>query len=550
MTSPRHINDETGLGHPAATDTENEAVSDEAKIGEEVVNTKSTKEGIVTELLDSQAPEMVDRNMPFWQVVRTWPYAVLWSVVLSSPMVLTGYTPSYMAYLNAMPAFTKKFGFEYDNLFIIAASWQAAIAASSMIGMIIGAPLITIAMEKYGRKIPFWGSFIFQIAFVFVQFFGESLGAILAGTLLMNIPLGAYGVLSMSYATEVAPFRLRGVVGGMYCMWVLIGPLIAVGVSNGIVSMTSDTSYRVGFAVQWAWPAILGPLLFIVPESPVWLIRQGRVVEAEASLRKLARKGHDVRPTLFFIEQIDRRDRELDEGTGFMECFRGTNLRRTVIASIVYAAMNVTGVTMVLNSAYFLQVAGVDAKTAFNLSLGIQGVIVAGSLLSLGLLAKYDRRNIYLWSQVASTIMSFIIGFLQITPNYYERTDILWAQAGIMVVWGLNFGATLAPISTTIMSEVSCLRLRPKTIAVAGIAQFIIIVVSFITYPYLINPDQGHLQGYIGFIMGGCCLLFTTWIFFCCPETNRPVHELDLLFERKVSARNFAKYDLLDTHNP
>lgn len=58
----------------------------------------------------------------------------------------------------------------------------------------------------------------------------------------------------------------------------------------------------------------------------------------------------------------------------------------------------------------------------------------------------------------------------------------------------------------------------------------------------MINPTQWNLAGKTAFFWGTASLLTVIWAYFRLPETRgRTYEELDILFERKVSARRFAK---------
>jgi hypothetical protein len=59
------------------------------------------------------------------------------------------------------------------------------------------------------------------------------------------------------------------------------------------------------------------------------------------------------------------------------------------------------------------------------------------------------------------------------------------------------------------------------------------------------NPEAWNLQGYTGFIWGGCAWIVFVWAYFRLPETKgRTFHELDILFAKQVPARQFSKTDV------
>jgi len=59
------------------------------------------------------------------------------------------------------------------------------------------------------------------------------------------------------------------------------------------------------------------------------------------------------------------------------------------------------------------------------------------------------------------------------------------------------------------------------------------------------NPTEWNLKGYTGFIWGATAFATFVWAFFRLPETRgRTFEELDVLFAKRVPAREFAYYDV------
>ncbi|KAK9311167.1 hypothetical protein V1522DRAFT_441480 [Lipomyces starkeyi] len=79
-------------------------------------------------------------------------------------------------------------------------------------------------------------------------------------------------------------------------MCFIIGQLIAAGVLEGLVHLSSEWSYRMPFALQWFWPAFLFPVLLFAPKSPWHLVPKGRLEEAAKSLARLQSKSANINP--------------------------------------------------------------------------------------------------------------------------------------------------------------------------------------------------------------------------------------------------------------
>ena len=90
-----------------------------------------------------------------------------------------------------------------------------------------------------------------------------------------------------AYASEVTPVNLRGYLTTYVNLCWAIGQFIAAGVLDGLVNRPDEWSYRIPFAVQWVWPVPILITAFFAPESPWWLVRQGRLEDAKKSVMKL-----------------------------------------------------------------------------------------------------------------------------------------------------------------------------------------------------------------------------------------------------------------------
>lgn len=88
------------------------------------------------------------------------------------------------------------------------------------------------------------------------------------------------------------------------------------------------------------WPIPIFIAVVFAPESPWFLVRAGRMEEAKASLHRLGNsKAADhitVNQSLAAIVHTNEVEKVMSAGTSYVDCFRGTNLRRTEIVCMVW----------------------------------------------------------------------------------------------------------------------------------------------------------------------------------------------------------------------
>jgi len=451
----------------------------------------------------------------------------------------------------AYPQFAKKYGQYVDanGNHQLSASWQAGLGNSSGVGCFFGVLANGYLVNMFGQKRTIIGSLFVLSAFIFITFFAKNIEMLAAGQVLCGLPWGVFASSAPAYASEVLPMSLRVYLTSYTNMCFIIGQLIAAGVLAGLVSRADEWGYRIPFALQWMWPAVLIPVLFFAPESPWYLVRKGDLEEAEKSLRRLQRSsaGIDVKTTLANIVHTDELEKELTKGTNYLDCFRGPERRRTIIACVTFAGQVLSGSSFAYNSTYFFQQVGLTTDQTYKLNVGGTALALFGTLISWFFIMPYvGRRRIYLCGMFTMSVILFVIGILNV---WTSRHSVGMTQAVLTLAWTFVFQLSAGQLGWALPAEVGSTRLRQKTVCLARNAYYIISVISGVLQPYFMNPTQWNLKGYTGFVWGGTALCTFVWCFFFLPETKgRTYEELDWLFAMKTPTRKFkdAEVDIYD----
>jgi len=194
--------------------------------------------------------------------------------------------------------------------------------------------------------------------------------------------------------------------------------------------MTGIWSFRMPFAVQWAWPIPLFAILLFAPESPWWLVRKGKIEQAHKSARRLtpAATKDRSKETVSSMIRTNQLEKDVSSGTSFLDCFRGTDLRRTEISMITWTCQIMCGLQFANYSTYFFQQAGLDTSNSFSMTIGLYGAAFVGTLLSWWFITILGRRQIFTTGLFCLAIGQLLIGILSVVADK-GYTGARWGQA-------------------------------------------------------------------------------------------------------------------------
>lgn len=331
--------------------------------------------------------------------------------------------------------------------------------------------------------------------------------------------------------------------------WV-IGQLISSGLLRGLLNREDQWGYRIPFAIQWIWPVpiIIGTLLS--PESPWWLLRQNRVAEARKAVQSLLSSGSgvefDLDAHMSLMETTNQLEVEMSSGGHYWDCFRGTDLRRTEIASMVWMTQAFCGVPFMSYSTQFYIQAGLSTEHSYTFNVGQTALGFVGCLIAWYLMSVFGRRQLYLWGLSAMFVLLMAIGFCGIRPN----SSSAWAAGSLLIIFLFVFQLSVGPTCYSLVAEIPSTRLRIKTVAIARAAYNAGGFINNALMPQMVGRNAWNWGAYCGFFWAGIDALFVLWVFFRLPEPKGLTYsELDLLFEHKVNARDFSQ-DAADLLKP
>ncbi|ORY23125.1 MFS maltose permease MalP [Naematelia encephala] len=503
-----------------------------------------------------------EHSLTLRQGLKAYRKAIGWSILLSSAVIMEGYDTILIGSYLGFASFNNTFGNQVvDGTPSITAPWQSAVTNGAYIGEILGLQVTGYLVNWYGNKKVMTGATVLMIAFIFISFFGKSLPVQLVGQILCGIPWGVYQTVTTVYASEVLPINLRGYLTSYVNLCWVIGQFIASGVLVGVESRTDQWGWRIPFAVQWVWPIPIILVCIFCPESPTWLVEHDRTAEAEAAVRRLQSNssGSEIatpQETVALLARTNALEKQLTAGVGYLECFKGTNLRRTEIAVGTWVVQQMCGPVLQTYSIYFFEQAGLPADQAFNMNLGLVSLIrrervradeiqyaiaFVGTIASWPMINRFGRRTIFLTGLALIFVSLMLVGFISL--GNAANSSVSWAIGAFLLIFTLIYDSTVGPLTYVIVPEAPSSRLRHKTTVIARNAYNITCIWTGVITPYMLNSTAWNWGAKAGFFWAGCTALCLVWAFFRIPETKGfTFAEIDLLFEQKVSARKFTQH--------
>ncbi|KAF7714748.1 MFS-type Sugar/inositol transporter [Penicillium ucsense] len=490
---------------------------------------------------DAVDAENREHEMGAWEAAKSHPWACLWAFVMCFTIVMESFDMFLNGNFVALGAFQEKYGVLVDaatNTYAIPTRWQSELFRAGQCGAFVGVLVAGSVTDRLGYRWTTILALLMMNATIFISFFADSLTVLTVGQALEGVPWGLFIANSPAYASEIVPLALRGACTATLQMSWSIGGIIVAAATYGINQRNDEWAWRLPLALQWIFPTPLLILVFLAPESPWWLIRHGRKEEALRSIKGLGPGNADkAQQTYAMVQRTVEIEDQMGRNARFIEMFRGVELRRTVIICLMYASQNFAGNLIANQAVFFFEQAGISSNRAFELNLINSCLGLIANIGSWFLSSWFGRRTIYLWGTATNTTLLIVLG---ICASIKQNSATNYAQACLGILITFVFAGTLGPISYTVISETSSVRLRALSTGVGRAAYYVAEIPMIYLASQMLNTTGWNLAGKCGYVWAGTALVCWIGAYFGLPELkNRTYRESDVLYKRKVPARKF-----------
>ena len=350
----------------------------------------------------------------------------------------------------------------------------------ALIGTVLGSLIGGLPAEKYGRRITLLLVAIFYLLSSLGTAYAANWSVFLVFRFLGGLGVGVSSVVAPMYISEIAPAHKRGRLVAMFQFNVVFGILIAY-LSNYLLADIGENAWRWMLGVQ-ALPSILFLVtVFIIPESPRWLIlKKGDVATARKTLEEI-----DATTSEEIIEAI-RSHAATSVSSNFTTLFKPT-YSKPVMLAVLFAVFNqVSGINAIIYFApRIFEMAGLGKDSALLSSAGIGLINLVSTLLGISLIDKFGRKVLMLWGSIG------LIGSLVLVAQAFFSGNIGLNVSFYLFIFIAFFGFSQGAVIWVFISEIFPNEVRAYGQALGSFTHWILAAIITFTFPYIAETFGG-----------------------------------------------------------
>lgn len=275
--------------------------------------------------------------------------------------MLFGYDSGYISSVLAMATFKKDYGHavpvgaDHPTSYNYS-TWQHSLIVSILsAGTFFGALLSGALADWIGRRTTIIAGCGVFVVGVVIQMSVISIPALVVGRLVAGFGVGFVSAINILYMSEVAPRKVRGAIVSCYQFAITIGIMLASCVCYATQSRKDTGAFRIPIAVQFLWAVILATGLFLLPESPRYYVKKGRLdlaIEALSRVRGQPQESEWLQDELAEIQANFEYEQQVGE-VSWLGCFTGgiqnrnSNIRKVFIGTMLQMFQQFTGINFI-----------------------------------------------------------------------------------------------------------------------------------------------------------------------------------------------------------
>ncbi|GAA1166600.1 sugar porter family MFS transporter [Ornithinimicrobium humiphilum] len=384
------------------------------------------------------------------------------------------------------------------------------VVSSALLGCVLGAYVAGRLAERIGRiRVMVLASILFTLSAIGSGF---AFGAwdLIVWRVVGGVGVGAASVIAPAYIAEISPASIRGRLGSLQQMAIVVGIFIALLSDYFLAGVAGGSGEPLWGSTAWRWmfwaeviPAVTyGVLALTIPESPRYLVSLGRVEDAREVLGRVMLRGIPER-----IKEIQRTVRQ--EAKASLADLRGDTGKVLPIVWIGIALsvfQQFVGINVIFYySSTLWQAVGFTESDALTQTVITSVTNIVVTVVAIALIDRIGRRVLLLVGSagmaVSLGVMAWVFATADVVEQGGEMVPVLSDTMGPVALVAANafvvfFGMSWGPGVWVLLGEMFNNRIRATALGIAAAAQWLANFAISTSFPVMADVGLGFAYGF------------------------------------------------------
>ncbi|MFC9898466.1 sugar porter family MFS transporter [Nocardia sp. NPDC127579] len=391
------------------------------------------------------------------------------------------------------------------------AAQQGSIVSVLLIGAMVGALSAGRIADRFGRRWTIVGESVLFMIGTLIAVLAPGYWVLLLARVVLGLAVGAASATVPVYLSEISPAEIRGRILTMNQLLITVGIVVSYLVDLGF---SGSGSWRSMFAVGVIPAAVLClGALFVLPESPAWLLTHGRPEQARDIVTRVA--GPELTEKLvqrYRERQREQQHTEQKQRPG-MRALLAPAVRPALIVGLAMAAIQQFGGinTIIYFAPTIIEQTGLNASNAILYSVFIGVINLVMTVVSIGAVDRFGRRPLLIMSLLGMMITVTLLGLTFIFASNPKLSLVF------MVLYIAAFAGGLGPVFWVLVGEIFPPHLRASGSSAATTVNWLS---NFVVSQAFLPLANALGQGQTFLIFGVICLVGLLFVTRFVPETK------------------------------
>ncbi|MBD0424555.1 sugar porter family MFS transporter [Streptomyces sp. TRM S81-3] len=417
--------------------------------------------------------------------------------------------------------------------FDLNAAQQGSIVSVLLIGAMVGALTAGRIADRLGRRRTLALEGVVFVVGTVIAVSATGYGMLLGARVVLGLAVGGASATVPVYLSEIAPAEIRGRILSANQLMITVGILVSYLVD---LAFSGSGDWRAMFAIGLipGCLLVLGALL-VVPESPVWMIRNHRTAEVRKLIASVTGEEQADRLIAKFRSRHEEQQRSgsaagRPERKGW-RALTAPAVRPALIVGLTLAAIQQFGGinTIIYYAPTIIEKTGLTASNSIFYSVFIGVINLVMTLVSIKLVDRIGRRRLLTGSLAGMLVTLALLG-LSFVAGLPSELSVVF-----MVLYIAAYACGVGPVFWVLVGEV----FPPSARAVGSSASTTVNWLSNFVVSQAFLPVAGAIgQGETFWLFGVICVAGLVFVGRFVPETKgRDYDEVDMELQARFGRR-------------